>query len=101
MIPASAPKTSGSSEASPAAGTEVKLVPSSKKEPSVRQRELLAYLREPLREVCASHAGELMRSKFAGALVLLEAIRVRTLGSSGYEKVRGGGEVLVLVFVLS
>ncbi|CAN0397022.1 unnamed protein product, partial [Scytosiphon promiscuus] len=48
-------------------------VPSSKKDASVRRRELLAYLREPLREACASHAGELMRSKFAGALVLLEA----------------------------
>lgn len=55
----------------------IPLVPSSKKEASVRRRELLAYLREPLKEACASHAGELMRSKFAGALVLLEAVRVR------------------------
>lgn len=56
---------------------EVKLVASSKKDPSVRRRELLGYLREPLREVCASHAAELMRSKFAGALVLLETVLVR------------------------
>lgn len=57
--------------------TAVVLVPSSKKEASIRRRELLAYLREPLREACASNAGELMRSKHAGALVLLEGVRVR------------------------
>lgn len=54
----------------------VDLVPSSRKDASVRRRELLAYLREPLREACACNAGELMRSKSAGALVLLEAVRV-------------------------
>lgn len=60
------------------AGEElVTLIPSSKKEASVRRRELLAYVREPLREACSSHAGMLMRSKFAGNLVLLEAARVR------------------------
>ncbi len=61
-------------------GTVV-LVPSSKKDAAVRRRELLAYLREPLREACSANAGELMRSKFAGALVLLEAVRVGSLFS--------------------
>ncbi|CBJ28598.1 conserved unknown protein [Ectocarpus siliculosus] len=56
-------------------GTEVPLVPSSRKEASVRRRELLAYLREPLREACATYAPMLMRSKCAGSVVLLEAIR--------------------------
>ncbi|CAM9405372.1 unnamed protein product [Scytosiphon promiscuus] len=82
MVPspaaAAAVKSSASSGATDpkAEDVAIPLVPSSKKDASVRRRELLAYLREPLREACASHAGELMRSKFAGALVLLEAVRV-------------------------
>lgn len=72
MVPAAA-KTSGDKEEE----ETIVLVPSSKKEAAVRRRELLAYLREPLREACAANAGELMRSKFAGALVLLETVRVR------------------------
>lgn len=70
------------------------LVPSSKKEAAVRRRELLAYLREPLREACASNAGELMRSKFAGALVLLEAVRVRAVPALFL--LRGRGALLLL-----
>ena len=62
----------------------VALVPSSRKEAAVRRRELLAYLREPLREACAANAGELMRSKFAGALVLLETVRVSERASGGF-----------------
>ncbi|CAM9450433.1 unnamed protein product [Choristocarpus tenellus] len=54
----------------------VPLVPSSKKDSAVRNRELLAFLRDPLRSVCAEHAAELMRSKFAGSLVLLEVLKV-------------------------
>lgn len=86
MIPASAPaKGAGakSSEKGEASTTKeeksaaVTLIPSSRKDASVRRRELLAFLREPLREACASHAGELMRSKLAGALVLVETVRVR------------------------
>lgn len=75
MVPAPTSKSNGSSEMKES--EEVNLVPSSKKDPSVRRRELLGYLREPLREVCASHAAELMRSKYAGALVLLETLLVR------------------------
>lgn len=78
MVPAPAPKSAGGADGADKNATEgtVTLVPSSKKEASVRRRELLAYLREPLREACASHAGELMRSKFAGASVLQEVVRV-------------------------
>lgn len=80
MVPAkgasSADTSSGEKKIKQEPGT-VSLVPSSKKEASVRRRELLAYLREPLRESCAAHANELMRSKFAGALVLVETVRVR------------------------
>lgn len=74
MVPSSAPKA-GDKEGDEGEGT-VTLVPSSKKEASVRRRELLAFLREPLREACAAHAEELMRSRFAGASVLLETVRV-------------------------
>lgn len=76
MVPASAPSKGASAEGPAGGEGTVALVPSSKKESSARRRELLAYLREPLREACASNAGELMRSKFAGALVLLETVRV-------------------------
>lgn len=76
---ASATKDKAAADAAAAAEEKVTLVPSSKKEAAVRRRELLAYLREPLREACASNAGELMRSKFAGALVLLETVRVSGL----------------------
>ncbi|CAM9779875.1 unnamed protein product [Laminaria digitata] len=77
MVPAPAQKSAGGADGSEKEATEgtVTLVPSSKKEASVRRRELLAYLREPLREACLSHAGELMRSKFAGASVLQEVVR--------------------------
>lgn len=86
-------------------GTEVPLVPSSRKEASVRRRELLAYLREPLREACATDAPMLMRSKCAGSVVLLEAIRVRLLSFSarvslvvcGYGVVVKGGSPCVFV----
>lgn len=54
---------------------KVQLVPSSRKEASTRRRELLAYLREPLREACTKHAAELMCSNFAGS-ILLEACKV-------------------------
>lgn len=87
LVPSGKPSSGGGAADSPAATATndskaeeekaVTLVPSSKKEAAVRRRELLAYLREPLREACASNAGELMRSKFAGASVLLEAVRVR------------------------
>ena len=80
MVPAPTPKpASGAEDAEKATaegGGAITLVPSSKKEASVRRRELLAYLREPLREACAAHAGELMRSKYAGASVLQETVRV-------------------------
>lgn len=87
MVPApAAAKAAGSGDASAADVVDkasadgegpVKLIPSSKKDAAVRRRELLAYLREPLREACATNAGILMRSKFAGNLVLLEALQVR------------------------
>lgn len=84
--PAAAAKSGGATDSEGDKGKNtdegegtVQLVPSSRKEASVRRRELLAYLREPLREACACNAGELMRSKFAGALVLLEAVRVRAV----------------------
>lgn len=81
MVPASTPKPPAEGAAGDAAKSSeegvVALVPSSKKEASVRRRELLAYLREPLRELCVTHAADLMRSKFAGSLVLQEVIRVR------------------------
>lgn len=75
MVPAPTSKSNDSSSGVKES-EEVNLVPSSRKDPSIRRRELLGYLREPLREVCASHAAKLMRSKFAGALVLLETVLV-------------------------
>jgi hypothetical protein len=41
-------------------------------DPEVRRRELVAFLRAPLVAMCEKHAAKLMRSKFAGANVLLE-----------------------------
>jgi pumilio family protein 6 len=43
----------------------------SKKEPEIRRKELIKYLREPLIEMCAKSANELIRSR-PGALVLRE-----------------------------
>lgn len=80
LVPAAAHARAASNNAETQEGGDggPALVPSSRKDPATRRRELLAFLREPLREVCAAHADELMRSKFAGSLVLLEAMQVMT-----------------------
>ncbi|KAG5187252.1 armadillo-type protein [Tribonema minus] len=51
------------------------LVCASKKDPEVRRQELLAFLKAPLQSLCQEHTAELMRSKFAGANVLLEVTK--------------------------
>ena len=46
-------------------------VPTSRKDASVRRKELLKHLREPLIDLCKNHTGELLRS-IPGSLVLRE-----------------------------
>ncbi|CAM9406164.1 unnamed protein product [Chrysoparadoxa australica] len=51
------------------------LVPTSKKDPSARRRELLTFMQKPLEDMCIAHASQLMRSKFAGSKIVYEAMR--------------------------
>jgi pumilio family protein 6 len=46
-------------------------VPTSRKDPELRRKELIKYLREPLLELCTKHTEELLRSR-AGSVVLRE-----------------------------
>jgi len=46
-------------------------VPTSKKDPELRRKELLQHLREPLIEMCGNHAEDMLRSR-PGALIFKE-----------------------------